>query len=233
MGISSLLIAFCAGVLGIVSPCVWPLIPIIMASSADSWRSKLAIAFGLAIAFALAGGVFSWLLIAARLDPVIYRDITALLLVFVGIVLISKKLSEKANTILSNLISRTEGQPNYLEHWLGPFGVGLMLGFVWLPCVGPTLGAAIALASRGQDLLLASLIMASYGLGTALSLLAASTGLHHLFRTRTPRWFNFLMQRGKLILGVLLCSLGLLVLSDLDIKFEALVLPYLPTWSQF
>jgi cytochrome c biogenesis protein CcdA len=45
----------------------------------------------------------------------------------------------------------------------GQFGVGALLGFVWLPCVGPTLGAAITLASLGQSLSMAFAIMFTFG----------------------------------------------------------------------
>ena len=195
---------------------------------------KLGVASGLALAFSLAGGVLSWLLIEAGLNSLIFRDFSAALLIIVGTVLISKTLSEKTSSLLSGFTARANtASVNFLEQWLGPFGVGLMLGFVWLPCVGPTLGAAIALASRGQDLFLASMVMLSFGLGTATSLLIAATGLHSLFKKSAPRWFTLMMSRGKTLLGVLLCVLGMLVLTGLDLKFEALILPYLPDWSQF
>jgi cytochrome c biogenesis protein CcdA len=99
--------------------------------------------------------------------------------------------------------------------------------------VGPTLGAAIALASQGQDLFKASIVMGSFGFGTATALLVAASGLSSLFQKASPSAFSSLLANGKRVLGVLLMGLGLLVVTGLDLKMEALVLPYLPEWSQF
>jgi cytochrome c biogenesis protein CcdA len=116
---------------------------------------------------------------------------------------------------------------------MGPFGLGLLLGFVWLPCVGPTLGAAIALASQGQDLFKASIVMGSFGLGTAAALLLAASGLSAIFQKTSPAAFSSVLSNGKRVLGALFIGLGVLVVTGLDLKLEALVLPYLPEWSQF
>ena len=158
MDFSSIPLAFVAGALGIISPCVWPLVPIMLASVSDSgWRGKLSIAAGLALAFALAGGLLSWLLISLGLDPILYRRVSAIALVVVGAILIIPRLTESVSLRLSRLVATVDTQNQTLEKVFGPFGIGIMLGFVWLPCVGPTLGAAIALASQGQDVLLSSL----------------------------------------------------------------------------
>ena len=112
----------------------------------------------------------------------------------------------------------------------GQFGVGGLLGLVWLPCVGPTLGAAIGLASMGQSIGLAFLTMLAYGLGTGTVLLAAGLAS----RRALVRWRPTLIRgadRGRRLLGGLLLLLGILVLSGLDKRLEALAVSFVPEWA--
>lgn len=232
MELTSIPLAFVAGALGIVSPCVWPLVPIMLASVGKSgWRGKCAIAAGLALAFALAGGILSWLLISLGLDPLLYRHISSVMLLIVGGILVVPRLSDGLANVLSRFVGRMNTQNQTLEKAFGPFGIGLMLGFVWLPCVGPTLGAAIALASRGQDVFLSSMVMMSFGLGTATTLLLAATGLNKALMSRPPTWFAYVRNHGKRVLGILLLMLGVMVLTGFDLYLERLSLRFIPDWS--
>ena len=233
MEFSAVPLAFIAGIVGIVSPCVWPLIPIIMSSAGQGLKPKLMLALGLALAFSLAGGVLTWALINAGLSPIAYRSFSAYLLIVIGLILTFKVLSDRVSGYLSRLTSYVDTNNSWLERNMGAFGLGFLLGFVWLPCVGPTLGAAIALASQGQDLFKASLVMGSFGLGTAVALLLAASGLSAIFQKTAPGTFTSILSNGKRFLGILLIALGLLVITGLDLRLEALVLPYLPEWSQF
>ncbi len=112
---------------------------------------------------------------------------------------------------------------------MGQFGVGALLGLVWLPCVGPTLGAAIALASLGQDLGLSFVIMFAFGIGTSTMLIVA--GL--LSRQLLMRWRPAILSRAgsaKKLPGWTLL-LGLLVLNGGDKVLETLALGILPDWA--
>jgi cytochrome c-type biogenesis protein len=111
----------------------------------------------------------------------------------------------------------------------GQFGVGALLGVVWLPCVGPTLGAAIALASLGQSMGMAFVVMFAYGIGTAGVLLLAGLASGRLL----GRWRSGLMASGgfgKKLLGWSLLLLGVLVLTGIDKYLEALAVSFVPEW---
>lgn len=111
----------------------------------------------------------------------------------------------------------------------GQFGVGALLGFVWLPCVGPTLGAAVALAALGQNMSMAFVVMLAYGIGTAGVLMAAGMISGKIL----TRWRSGMMASGKFgkkMLGWSVLVLGLLVLTKTDKVLEALAVDLLPRW---
>ena len=89
---SAIPLAFFAGVIGIISPCIWPLVPVMMSSAAQTGRSgPIFLALGLASAFAVAGTVLTLLLINAGLNPDAFRGVAAVMLILVGLPLLSKR----------------------------------------------------------------------------------------------------------------------------------------------
>jgi cytochrome c-type biogenesis protein len=164
LSLASIPIAAGAGALGILSPCVWPLVPVVMSSAASGGRwGPWMLTVGLSLSFALAGTLLSFLLVSTGTDPEFFRYVAGSLLLLVAAALLVPRVGDWLSLRLSLLTGRfnPSGDGSSL---FGQFGVGLLLGLVWLPCVGPTLGAAIALASVGQELSTAFAIMMAYGL---------------------------------------------------------------------
>lgn len=224
-------LAFLAGVLGVLSPCVWPLVPVVTSAAATSGRSgPLWLALGLSLAFAVAGTVLTFVVVSLGLDPEVFRVVAAGLLVVVALVILVPALSRAVETMLSRLSGRLGGGlPAGEVSARGQFGVGALLGVVWLPCVGPTLGAAIALASLGQSIAMAFVVMLAYGVGTAGVLLVAGVASARLL----ARWRPALVRSGgvgKRVLGGTLLLLGLLVLTGGDKVLETAALSILPDW---
>ena len=230
--LSAVPLALLAGVLSVLSPCVWPLVPIVMGSAAGAGRAgPLALAAGLSLAFALAGTVLSFALISLGLDPELFRFLAAALLVVVAVPLLVPRAGLWLNGVLSRLTAGfNPASGATTSSWPAQFGVGLLLGLVWLPCVGPTLGAAIALASLGQKMLQSFVVMLAFGIGTAAALLAAgllSARALHRFRPQMLAGAG----AGKRWLGVMLLMLGGLVLSGIDKRLEAWAVGWLPAWA--
>jgi cytochrome c-type biogenesis protein len=224
-------LALAAGVVGVLSPCVWPLVPVVMSSATTSGRSgAVYLALGLAVSFAVAGTFLTFLLVSTGMDPEVFRYLAAVLLIGVALVLLVRPLGEWVTLQLSALSGRLNiVGPSGSSSAPGQFGIGALLGVVWLPCVGPTLGAAIALASFGQSMGMAFLVMLAYGVGTAGVLLAA--GL--ISGRALARWRPRLMDSGgagKKILGWTILILGVLVLTSADKYLEALAVGMLPDW---
>lgn len=111
----------------------------------------------------------------------------------------------------------------------GQFGLGATLGLVWSPCVGPTLGAASVLAAQGSHLGAVALVMLLFGLGAAIPLLAIGMASRAaLMRTRSRliaggAW-------GRRLLGSGLLAIGIVVLTGMDHRVEAVLLQLSPGW---
>jgi cytochrome c biogenesis protein CcdA len=225
-------IALVAGVFSTLSPCVLPLLPIVLATAISEHRlGPLALATGLAVSFVSVGLFIATIGYAIGLDAGFFRALAALLLLTIGVVLLVPQLQTQiasAAAPVSGWADNTFGGFN-TGGLTGQFALGLLLGIVWSPCVGPTLGAASVLAAQGKDLGQVTLIMLAFGLGAALPLLL----LGLVSQDMLLRWRSQIAgvgKRGKVALGVLLIAVGLAVVSGVDKRFETAVLDTLPSW---
>jgi cytochrome c biogenesis protein CcdA len=112
---------------------------------------------------------------------------------------------------------------------LGQFAIGLLLGAVWSPCVGPTLGAASLLAARGESLGYVVLVITVFGIGVAVPLLAIGLLSREVFFKARSRMLAA-GSKMKVALGAFLLVTGLFILSGLDKKAEAALVRASPDW---
>ena len=232
MASGSVFLAFLAGVLSILSPCVLPIVPIVLgaASSAERW-GPVALAAGLAFSFTAIGLFVATIGYSIGLDADVFRYVAGTLVIIIGLVLALPPLQIRlaaASGPIANWTDQRFGSRNG-SGLSGQFGVGVLLGTVWSPCVGPTLGAASLLAAQGQNLLQVGTIMFVFGLGAASPLLM----LGFLSREAMMRWRNRLMSAGQFAktgLGILFVAIGVLVLSGLDKSVEAMLVAASPQW---
>ena len=225
-------LALIAGVLSIVSPCVWPLVPIVMGSAAGAGRAgPLALAAGLSLSFAIAGTLLSFALVSLGLDPELFRYVAATLLLLVAVILLVPQAGSWMTRQLSRFTSGFgAGNQPAGSGWPAQFGVGMLLGLVWLPCVGPTLGAAIALASLGQEMVQAFFVMLAFGIGTAAALTIAGLASAGLLKSMRPKVLAG-AGSGKRWLGIALLVLGLMVMTGVDKQLEAWAVGWIPDWA--
>ncbi len=232
MSVATLGLALLAGVLSVLSPCVLPLLPIVLGTAASAHRlGPVALAAGLAISFTAIGLFVATVGFAAGLDTGVFRTISAILLIGVGLVLLVPKLQEQFALAAAPVSNWAGGYTdNFTPGGLGgQFGLGLLLGAVWSPCVGPTLGAASVLAAKGEDLGQVALTMLAFGIGAALPLML----LGFVSREAMMRWRGRLMETGsigKTLLGVLLVVVGVLVATNLDKRLETILVDASPQW---
>ncbi|CUS47949.1 MAG: thiol:disulfide interchange protein [Idiomarinaceae bacterium HL-53] len=225
MEFTSIPLAFVAGVLSLLSPCVLPMVPAVTASSMRASKSGLwFLAAGIAVAFALGGSLFTFLLLSAGISPQLLRTGAAFFMLFLAAVLLIPAL----NSWFSMLMAKVTPNAPHVDgsSSASQFIVGSTLGLVWLPCVGPTLGAAIALASAGESMIFAFVVMLSFGLGTALPLLGIGYA--------AGKKLNALRSSGKIgriLLGISLLALALMIFSGLDHVLERWAIEHLPDWT--
>jgi cytochrome c biogenesis protein CcdA len=231
-GTGTYALGFVAGILTTLSPCVLPLLPIVLGSAmAAHPRGAMALGLGVTISFTTVGLFVATIGFAIGLDSEWFRQAGAILLVLLGLVLLSGSVQQRFAAAASpvsragdSMISRLR-----LEGFSGQLVVGLLLGVVWAPCVGPTLGAASTLAAQRDQLPEVAAIMLLFGIGAAVPLVV----LGSLSRAAVLRWRSRMLSAGKvgkLALGGIMLALGGIILSGLDKRKEALGVQYSPSW---
>lgn len=231
-GLGSYGFGLLAGLLSTLSPCVLPILPILLgAATAEHPRAPLALAGGLALSYAVIGTLIAWLGASIGIDAAAFRNIGAVILGVLGFVLMSARLQQRFASVTSGIgdtgnsfISRLD-----LNGLKGQFAIGLALGVVWSPCVGPTLGAAVVLASQGAHLPQVALLMGIFGFGAAMPVV----GLAYLSRAAMMKVRGKLMlagKTGKIVLGACMVIIAALILTGADKQLEAWLVDISPAW---
>lgn len=231
-GLGSYGFGLLAGLLSTLSPCVLPIIPILLGSATAAHRkAPLALAGGVALSYAIIGTALAWAGSALGLDTSIFRSIGAIVLGLLGLVLVSGSLQRRFASATSDLgdAGNTLISHMALDGLWGQFAIGLVLGIVWSPCVGPTLGAAIVLASQGAHLPQVAILMGIFGIGAALPVVV----LAYVSRGAMLKMRGKLMEAGKtgkMIMGVIMIALSLLILTGADKPVETWLVDHSPAW---
>jgi cytochrome c-type biogenesis protein len=230
--IATLGFAFIAGLLSLLSPCVLPLLPLVLGAAASEHKfGPAALASGLALSFVIIGLFIATIGYSLGLNATLFRNASAFIMVALGMILIVPALqawTAQAGAPVANWAERTFGGVA-TKGLYGQFGVGVLLGAVWSPCVGPTLGAASLLAAQGTNLSEVALTMLVFGIGAAIPLLV----LGMLSREALVRMRGTMLSSGKsakMAMGVLLLLIGVPIASGYDRQIETLLVDASPEW---
>jgi cytochrome c biogenesis protein CcdA len=155
----------------------------------------------------------------------------AVLLLGMGIFLLVPALQARFGAIASPLATGGQSlidrlQPSGIG---GQFVLGMLLGVVWSPCSGPTLGAAIGLAGQGEAFGQAAAIMLMFGLGAATPIVALAYGSRQAIFARRDR-LTRVSHYAKPFIGSVFAIIGIFVLSGLDRIVEASMTRAMPYW---
>jgi cytochrome c biogenesis protein CcdA len=230
--VTALALAFAAGLLSILSPCVLPLVPIVLGAAVSAHRlGAVALAAGLAVSFTALGLLLAVAGFSLGIDASVFRFTAAVIMIALGAILLVPSWQARlavAGGPVSGWADRQFG--GFASSGLaGQFAVGLLLGAVWSPCVGPTLGAASLLASQGKDLPQVALTMVVFGIGAAVPLIL----LGLLSRATLMNTRSRLMSAGKLgkaLLGAAFILIGATIVSGADKRIEAALVDASPQW---
>ncbi|MBB2917457.1 cytochrome c biogenesis protein CcdA [Cupriavidus alkaliphilus] len=176
-------LAFAAGVLTIASPCVLPVLPMLLgASLGETSRLRpLAIALGFVSAFSALGIVFGALTSAFSDAPGVIRNVAIAILFAAGLARLwpagFARLTAPLAAPFAALTDRAAGAGSRAGNGLaGGFVLGMTLGAVWTPCAGPVLASILALVAKAQDLHRAAGLLALFAAGAAVPMLGIAYG---------------------------------------------------------
>ncbi len=224
MSAISIELAILAGTLTALSPCVLPILPLLIGRSLQSHRyGPVALGIGLVSGFAVAGSVLgigaSWL---SGLTNFLRYGALALLFAL-GILALFPNWSYRLFGYLP--IARwTKEQPR-IGLW-GEFYLGTQLGLLWTPCAGPILGSILVLAAVKHQVLSAFGLLIAYGLGAALPLIALAYGGRRLSQKLLGlRSSSVLLQK---IGGVIVIITAIAILLGWDVQIQLLLAPFFP-----
>lgn len=221
-----------AGALSTLSPCVLPLLPLVLTGAAAAHRwGMVALVGGLVLSFVCIGLFVATIGFSLGLTGDVFRTISAVLLAGLGIVLLSEPLQARFALSMAGIgnSGNTLAARLRVSGLTGQFLVGLLLGAIWSACVGPTLGAASLLAAQGRDLASVAAVMIAFAIGTALPLLAVGALGRGGLRLWQRRAVNA-GKAGKRILGAAVLVVGVLILTGTDHAIEAGLVASSPPW---
>ena len=219
-----------AGALTTLSPCVFPLLPVIVGGAVQRHRAApIVMGLGMAITFTVIGLLVGGLGGALSLAPDDVRRVGAWLLVVFGVVLLVPPLERRFSNLMTPLASSANAASSRLDGGalLGALALGGLLGLVWSPCAGPLLGSTLALVATAGGALRGALLLGLFGLGAALPLVGAAYASRAGFG-RMRAWVLAHASAAKRVMGGLLLLVGLLILSGGDHAIEAWVNDRLP-----
>ena len=212
-----LLIAFGAGFISFLSPCVLPLIPgylsFITGQTLEEILEKnkirlfplILFCFGFSTVFILLGASASFL-------GQLFLKNSEILRIMAGaiIIIFSLQLIGFINIPLLNLDKRFEARKS--SNILFPYVIGLAFGFGWTPCIGPILGSILALAAIEETLWKALILLSLYSLGLAIPFIFAGylTQKFLIISKNFRRNINIFSKIG----GIILLITGILILTN-------------------
>ncbi len=224
-----ILFAFFGGIITILSPCILPVLPIVLSGTVTGGKKRpLGVITGFIISFSFFTLFLTSIVRATGLSADVLRFVAAFVIGFSGLSLLIPALRTITETLLSN-VSRLAPKQNTGEGYLSGIVIGMSLGLLWTPCVGPILASIITLAATSSVGLSAIIVTLSYAFGTAIPLFAVMTGGRVLLN-RHP-WLTThtgALQKG---FGVLMLLTAIAIYNSWDRNVQTYILQTFPKYG--
>ncbi len=240
-----ILFAFLSGIITILSPCILPLLPVVLAGNVAGGRGRpYGVVTGFAVSFTGFTLGLSALVAATGVSADALRVAAVVILLLFGVVLIVPALKDRFQLIVSRLVARSSvpakaaplppgesasaGNARSGGYWGGVL-VGVSLGLVWTPCVGPIMASVISLAVSHAVNAGSVFITLAYSIGTAIPMFAIMVGGRALLR-RVP-WLMTRSAQIQRIFGVLMVAVAVVVAFGWDRTLETSLLTAAPGYG--
>ncbi len=227
-----LLLGYAAGLLTLINPCVLPVLPIVLATALQAdRRGPIALAAGMSLAFVVLGLGVATLGHTLGIREETVSRAAAILMIGFGLILLVPRFSAGFATATAGVSTRADSQMDDLDNsgLKGQFLGGMLLGAVWSPCVGPTLGGAIGLAFKGESLWLAGGIMFAFAMGISTIILALGYGARSVIMKRQAM-MRKVAEKSRPIMGLVFIAIGVVILTDFIRVIEGWLVQNLPAW---
>lgn len=223
------LFSFLAGLVTVLSPCIFPILPVLLAGAVGKGKARpLGIIAGFIISFTVVTLTLSSLVQWTGIPANALRIFAIVILAVFGLFLLIPRLQLFFEWFISKVLPQAQSQSRGSGFWSG-YAVGTSLGLIWTPCVGPIMAAVMTLAASNEVSTYAVVVTLAYSLGTAVPMLGVMIGGRGLM-DRMP-WFK---QNGANIqkaFGALMIVLALVLWQGYDKKFEAWFLDQVPDYA--
>ena len=228
-----ILYSFLAGIITVLSPCILPILPIVLSNATVTGTGKSRRPFGIIVGFIASFTFFTLFLSsivkATNIPADFLRNSSIVIIALLGLSLISSRfqvLVEKAFSFFANKINTNK---NTGAGFGSGFLVGLSLGLLWTPCVGPILASVITLAISGQVTLSAFFITMAYATGTAIPMFIILNTGRRLFDTHP--WIIQNTTKIQKVFGFITIFLSLSLYLNWDRSFQSYILDKFPNYG--
>ncbi len=224
-----LLFSFLGGIVTILSPCILPILPIVLSGSITGGKRRpLGVVVGFIASFTFFTLFLTTLVKAAGVSPDVLRMIAVVIIVTFGLGLIIPSFQAVLERMFSR-VANTGPKTNTGDGFLSGIIVGLSLGLVWTPCVGPILASIIALAATQSVGLHAVILTLVYAFGTSLPLLAITFGGRSLLANHP--WLTQNTAIIQKLFGVFMLLTALAIFFSWDRAFQSFILNTFPNYG--
>lgn len=224
--------AFLSGLVTIFAPCIWPLLPIVLSSTATGGHKKpLGITLGIMTSFAVFTLSISYIIRIIPFDPNVLRLFAVIVIGFLGITLAVPKLSAILEGYVSRLSGRFGTNDSTRTGFLGGFITGFSLGIVWTPCAGPILATIATLAATTSVNVQVVLVTIAYVIGVGIPLfLFATAGRVLLTKNRVLSAYTGRIQQ---VFGVIMIITAIAIFTNYDKVLQVKLLDAIPSYANF
>jgi cytochrome c biogenesis protein CcdA/thiol-disulfide isomerase/thioredoxin len=224
--------AFIAGIVTILSPCILPVLPIILSSSVSAKENSKSRPFGIILGF-IASFTFFTLFLSAlvRLTGVsadLLRTVSIIVIASFGISLLVPRFQiflERLFTSFGKIVPQGNKNPSFVSGIL----VGLSLGLLWTPCVGPIIASVIALAVTGTVTIDTFIVTLAYSIGTAIPMFGVMIGGQALLK-KVP-WLLGNTEKIQKAFGLIMVLTALAIFAGFDRSFQTFVIEKFPSYG--
>jgi cytochrome c biogenesis protein CcdA len=223
-------LSLAAGGLTTLSPCVFPLLPLVLGGAMQRNRAApLAMGLGMIASFAGIGMALGSLGPALGIDADTVRLAGAAMLIAFAAVMLIPALGDRFTQWMLPLASSANAASTRLDagSLSGALMLGGVLGLVWTPCSGPLLGSALTLVASEGGVARGGVILGVFGLGAALPLVAVAYASRSGF-ARARAWILARMGRVRFAFALLLGLMGIAILTGGDKWLEAQLVQRMP-----